>query len=81
MTTIIDQLVAKHTRRSQTWVDKLDEPARKQLEAIKKKFQSGGYGKASQSAIARAVIEAAKERGWPVSGFQGVISWLTRREP
>lgn len=81
MTTIIDQIVAKHVRRMSTWFDRLDEPARKQLEAIRKKYQSGGYGKASQCAIARAVIEVAKDRGWAVSGLQGVKTWLTRREP
>jgi len=75
----VDEQVAASTRGSRTWFDCLDASAKRQLSTVKEKYLKGGYTNKSKRSIAKAVITAAKERGWRVSGIQGVTSWLDRQ--
>ena len=61
-----------------TWFDCLDASAKKELSSVKEKFRKGGYADKQKRAVAKAVIAAAKERGWKTSGIQGVIAWLDK---
>lgn len=74
----VEEKVAHVRHGLKTWFDCLDESARRELSAVKEKYKKGGFSSKPKNAIARAVIEVAKERGWKVSGRQGVISWLDR---
>lgn len=60
----------------QTWFDRLPADARDELEAVKAAFNPTIHKK---SPYAKAIIAAATERGWEISGEQGVIAWLNRR--
>lgn len=62
-----------------TWFDALPDSARESLGKIKKKFLDGGYKGTAKKSLAKAVIAIANDRGWPVSGEQGVIHWLERK--
>lgn len=59
-----------------TWFDRLPPEAREELDAVKRSFTPALHQK---RAYAKAIIEAAAERGWETSGIQGVIAWLSRR--
>lgn len=59
-----------------TWFDRLPPEARDELEAVKAAFNPAIHKK---SPYAKAIIAAATERGWEISGEQGVIAWLNRR--
>lgn len=61
-------------RGTKTWFEKLPPDAQSELDAVKKAFNPSIHEKNS---YASAVIAAAKERGWQISGRQGVIHWLT----
>jgi hypothetical protein len=56
-----------------TWFERLPAEAQAELEAVRASFDRAKHQK---SAFARAIIEAANERGWKTSGLQGVIQWL-----
>lgn len=75
----VDEKVVSLVRGFRTWFDCLDADAKKELSAVREKYRKGGYANKSKRAVAKAVIAAAKERGWRVSGVQGVISWLDRQ--
>jgi hypothetical protein len=60
-----------------SWFDRLDPSAQAELLEIKKRFDPASHNK---NALARAIIESAKERGWHTAGRQGVIDWLERQE-
>lgn len=68
------------TRRpgTKTWFEKLDSKSQAELNVVKKKFQSGKYGSKQLKSLCRAIIAAAKERGWGVNGIQSVETWLKR---
>jgi len=74
----IDQIVNQFVYKPKTWLDKLDASARKEIEAIKAGFKSGKYGTTSKRSLARAIVAAARERGWPVCGECGVREWLAK---
>lgn len=61
---------------TQTWFERLPADAQAELEAVRTAYDPGIHVKAS---YARAIIEVARERGWSVSGIQGVIDWLNRK--
>ena len=50
--------------------------AQAELEAVRLAFNPTIHKK---SPYAKAIIAAATERGWEISGVQGVITWLNRR--
>lgn len=74
----VDEQIVNASHGFRTWFDCLDTDAKKELSAVKEKYRKGGYANKQKRAIAKAVIAVAKERGWRVSGPQGVISWLDR---
>ncbi len=56
-----------------TWFERLPEGARAELEAVREAFNPTVHQKV---AYARAIIEAARERGWETGGEQAVLAWL-----
>lgn len=76
---LVEEKIAPNRHGFRTWFDCLDESAKKELSVVKEKYRKGGYSGKQKRAIANAVIAAAKERGWRVSGVQGVIAWLDRQ--
>lgn len=76
---LLDQVLAKTTNNlpgTKTWFDRLPEEARDELEAVRAAFNPSIHQK---RAYAKAIMEAAAERGWETSGIQGVLAWLNRR--
>lgn len=58
------------------WFERLPPDAQSQLEQVREQFNRSIHTK---RAFAKAIIEVAKEHGWPVSGIQGVERWLEKR--
>lgn len=75
---LVDQLVSKEIKKPMNWHSRLDAEARKELDEIKSRYRAGKYGEVSKRAIARAIVSAAKERGWRICGENGVREWLTK---
>lgn len=59
-----------------TWFDRLPSDAQAELDTVKQAFNPAVHQK---RAYAKAIMEAAAERGWEVAGVQGVIAWLNKR--
>jgi len=57
------------------WHCKLPPEALAELEALRSRWASGEVA-IQKRALARAIIETCRERGYPVSGVQGVEHWL-----
>ena len=57
------------------WHCKLPPDALAELEALRSRWASGELA-IQKRALARAIIETCRERGYPVSGVQGVEHWL-----
>lgn len=77
-TSLLDDVLARQLRNKpgfQTWFDRLAPEQQAEMRAVHAAFDPASHQKL---AYARAVIEAANERGIPVSGLQGVIAWLRR---
>ena len=55
------------------WFDTLPEDAKQELLAVKKAYNPNQFQK---RAYARAIIAAAKARGWKIAGYQQVTVWL-----
>lgn len=62
-----------------SWFEALPADAKESLGKIKKKFLDGGYRGTPKTSLAKAVVAIASDRGWVVSGVQGVIDWLERK--
>lgn len=60
-----------------SWREKLPEEARAEVDAIKSRFLAGDFGRVSKRAMARAIVTAAKERGWHCTE-SGVREWLAK---
>lgn len=75
---VVKQLIARDIRAaSRSWLDKLPEEGRAEVDAIKKRFAAGEFGRTSKRAMARAIVTAAKERGWHCTE-SGVREWLAK---
>lgn len=61
---------------TKTWFDRLPAETQAELDAVKQAFNPVVHQKRS---YAKAIMEAAAERGWEVAGIQGVIAWLNKR--
>ncbi len=75
---LLDDVLAKNLRNRpgfQTWFDRLTPEQQAEMRAVHDAFDPSQHQKL---AYARAVLEAARERGIPTSGLQGVIAWLKR---
>lgn len=59
-----------------SWFDRLPEDAKRELAATRQAFDPTKH---QQRAYARAIIEAATQRGWKTAGIQGVVAWLKKR--
>lgn len=74
---LLDDVLAKavrHTPGFAPWYERLPPEAREELEAVRAAFDPERHQK---TVYARAIIAAARERGWEICGPQGVINWLT----
>jgi hypothetical protein len=73
---LLDDVLSKAANKSpgfRPWFERLPPDAQAELNAVRQAFNPAIHQKRS---YARAVIAAAKERGWEISGEQGVIRWL-----
>lgn len=76
---LLDDVLARAKNRSPgflTWFERLQPDAQAELERVRQAFNHDVHQK---RAYARAIMDAARERGWRTSGLQGVISWLEGR--
>jgi hypothetical protein len=75
---LVKQLIENDSRKaSRSWYDRLPAPGRVEIDAIKKRFAAGEFGRTSKRAMARAIVTAAKERGWHCTE-SGVREWLAK---
>lgn len=58
------------------WFELLPEQAQRELEDVREAFRSGKLPGVQKRAVARAVMDVAKERGWKTAGIQRVLAWL-----
>jgi hypothetical protein len=73
---LLDDVLSRTRNRSPgfgTWFERLPAEAQAELETVRASFDHSRHQKA---AFARAIMEAARERGWKTSGLQGIIQWL-----
>lgn len=75
----VEEKIVNTSHGFRTWFDCLDSDAQRELSSVRAKYRRGGYANKQKRAIAKAVIAVARERGWRVSGIQGVIAWLDRQ--
>jgi hypothetical protein len=68
---------AVDSRRS--WWEALPEPARQELQEIRRKFQAGDI-QGKPFAIATAIMQAAKTRGWRTPQEKGIVQWLRKTD-
>jgi hypothetical protein len=59
--------------RNPSWFDRLSPEAQAELQAVQETFDPAVHQKV---AFARAVIAAARKRGWAISKERQVIRWL-----
>jgi hypothetical protein len=74
--TLVDEVLGNFrnsSTRNPSWFDRLPPEAQAELEAVKETFDPTVHQK---SAFARAVIAAARNRGWAISKERQVIRWL-----
>lgn len=79
LTSLLDDVLAKAVRKQpgfSPWYERLPPEAREELEAVRAAYDPAIHQKTT---YARAVIAAARERGWEICGQQGVISWLVAK--
>ena len=60
----------------QAWSEKVEDPLRSELEAVKKAFHAGELA-AKKTTLAKRLAVALQERGIDI-GFQGVLRWLEK---
>jgi|LakMenE01Jun11ns_1017448.scaffolds.fasta_scaffold8781703_2 hypothetical protein len=73
---LLDDVLSRTRNRSPgfgTWFERLPVEAQAELETVRASFD---HSKHQKAAFARAIMEAARERGWKTSGLQGIIQWL-----
>jgi hypothetical protein len=73
---LLDDVLSRTRNRSPgfgTWFERLPAEAQAELETVRASFD---HSKHQKAAFARAIMEAARERGWKTSGLQGIIQWL-----
>jgi hypothetical protein len=73
---LLDDVLSRTRNRSPgfgTWFERLPAEAQAELETVRASFD---HSKHQKAAFARAIMEAASERGWKTSGLQGIIQWL-----
>ena len=58
------------------WSEKVTEPLRSELEAVKQAFRAGELA-GKKTTLARRLASALQERGIDI-GFQGVLRWLEK---
>lgn len=76
---LLDDVLAKAVRSTPgfaPWYERLPLEAREELEAVRAAYDPAIHQKTT---YAKAVILAAKERGWDICGQQGVINWLVAK--
>lgn len=79
MASLLDDVLSKTSASRpgfKTWYERLPADARAELDIVKQAFNPAVHQK---RAYALAIIAAATERGWEITGVQGVIAWLNRR--
>lgn len=75
VTSAIQSLVCDKRPGGAAWFDRLPDDGREALGKFRDDYRAGRVS-GQKKAIALAVIEYAKEKGWRTSGVQGVIAWL-----
>ena len=73
---LLDDVLTRATRKQPgftPWYGRLPPEAREELEAVRAAYDPSIHQKTT---YARAIIAAARERGWEICGQQGVINWL-----
>jgi hypothetical protein len=76
---LLEDVLSRATNRPpgfQTWFDRLPPEAQAELTVVREAFNPAIHQK---RAYCRAVIAAAKDRGWQISGEQGVLRWLAAK--
>lgn len=66
-------------RKPATWLDGLDAESQAEMLDTRRRFHSGVYGHASSAAIAIALIDIAKEKGWRIITKKGLSEWLRKK--
>lgn len=61
-----------------SWFDKLPPDSQAECLAVREAFRRGEIG--TKAHVARALIAAAKERGWSISAEKQVSQWLARND-
>lgn len=62
------------TARGLTWFDRLPADAQSECLAVREAFRRGELG--MKERVAKALISAAEERGWPIAKVKRVGLWL-----
>lgn len=79
--TLLDDVATKlnHTRAGYaSWFEKLPAEAQAECRAVRDAFRRGEIG--PRTVIARALIAAAKERGWQIAQEKQVSVWLSKKD-
>jgi hypothetical protein len=75
---VVDAAASSYRHRT-TWFDRLDADAKSELMAARKKWRDGGYT-LKRLTLARMIVEAARERGWPVCDATRMSEWLRKND-
>ena len=61
-----------------SWFDKLSPEAQAECLAVREAFRRGEIG--TKTHVARAMISAGRDRGWPMSAEKQVSIWLAKED-
>lgn len=78
---IADEVLAEAANRGpgfKPWYERLPEADRLELEQLRARWLAGELP-IHKRALARAIIKVCAERGYHVTGIQGVEAWIRRR--
>ena len=73
---LLDDVLTRAVRKQPgfaPWYERLPPEAREELEAVRAAYDPSIHQKTT---YAKAIVAAARERGWDICGQQGVINWL-----
>lgn len=78
---LTDAVLAEASNRGpgfRPWYERLPEADRQELEQLRARWLAGELP-IHKRALARAIIKVCQDRGYHVTGIQGVEHWIRRR--
>ena len=79
--TLADEIISRvrPVKTSYSWRDKLPAEVMREVDELKRRFQSGEFGEMNATRLSVAIVESLKDRGFTMSSPKRVREWLTNQ--